>query len=288
MTFLPPQKYAGYLYEYYTGKKLNLNNPVEFNEKIQWLKVYYHPQILNQLVDKYAVRTYVEEKIGAQYLNEAYGVYESANEVDFNKLPNQFVIKATHASSYNLIVSDKTKLVEAKARKLFKKWLNKNQYFRTGQEWAYKDVQPRLIAEKYLKEAGQGSLIDYKFYCFHGIAKFVEVHLERTKDYKRGFFDLDFKKLPFNKGETEHAISEAVKKPDNFDELIFLANKLAEKLPFVRVDFYSVNGKAIFGEMTFYPADGRKDFYPEEYNKIIGDYFILPEIPKGQKHITVI
>lgn len=288
MTFLPPKKYAGYLYEYYTGKKLNLNNPIEFNEKIQWLKVYYHPQILNQLVDKYAVRAYVEEKIGAQYLNEVYGVYESENEVDFNKLPNQFVIKATHASSYNLIVSDKTKLVEAKARKLFKKWLNRNQYFRTGQEWAYKDVQPRLIAEKYLKEAGQGSLIDYKFYCFGGKVSFIEVHLDRADNHKRGFFDLNFEMLPYRYVSLEKSISHLVEKPSNLEQMKVLAEKLAGTFPFVRVDFYSIKGKAIFGEMTFYPSDGRKDFIPDNFNKSIGDLIMLPKIPKGQKHITVI
>jgi len=286
MTFLAPEKYARYLYEYYTGKKLNLNNPTEFNEKIQWLKVYYHPEILNQLVDKYAVRAYVEAKIGAQYLNEAYGVYESENEVDFDKLPNQFVIKATHASSYNLIVHDKTKLVETKARKLFKKWLRRNQYYRTGQEWAYKDVQPRLIAEKYLKEAGQGSLIDYKFYCFEGKASFIEVHLDRADKHKRAFYDLNFESLPFRYVSLEKSIDSIVEKPRNLDEMKVLAEKLAGTFPFVRVDFYSIKGKAVFGEMTFYPSDGRKDFIPDEYNKSIGDLIVLPEIPENQKEIT--
>lgn len=288
MTFLPSKLYVPFLYEYFTGKKLNLENPEEFNAKIQWYKVFYRPRTLNQLVDKYAVRSYVEDKIGAKYLNKIYGVYTKPEEVDFEKLPDRFVIKAVHSSSHNLICEDKSKLNINKSRRLFKKWLRTNQYYRTGQEWAYKNVKPKLIAEEFLVEEGKSSLLDYKFYCFNGKASFVEIHLERTKDYKRGFFDLDFKMLPFNKGEKKHAITEAVKKPDNFDEMVFLANKLAGELPFVRVDFYSVNGKTIFGEMTFYPADGRKDFYPEQYNKIIGDYFRLPEIPKGQKEITTV
>jgi len=286
MTFLAPEKYAGYLYEYYTGKKLNLNNPTEFNEKIQWLKVYYHPEILNQLVDKYAVRAYVESKIGAQYLNDIYGVYTHANEVDFEKLPNQFVIKATHASSYNLIVPDKTKLVETKARKLFKKWLRRNQYYRTGQEWAYKDVQPRLIIEKFLIEEGRSSLLDYKFYCFKGKAKFVEVHLDRANNHKRGFYDLNFKKLPYRYVSLEKSISQEVKKPVVFEKMIVLAEILADKFPFVRVDFYAINEHIIFGEMTFYPSDGRKDFIPDAYNKAIGALIELPEIPENQKEIT--
>ena len=288
MRFLPPKMYVHYLYENRTGKKLNLKNPIEFNEKIQWYKVFYHPKILNQLVDKYAVRAYVEEKIGAQYLNEIYGVYNSADEVDFDKLPNQFVIKANHTSSHNLICNDKSKLNIKKSRKLFKKWLNKNQYYRTGQEWAYKDVKPRLIAEKFIKQDGRSSLIDYKFFCFNGKVKFVVLHLGRGENHKKGCYDLEFNRLPFRYYSLEMSINEEIEKPSNFDEMILLAEKLSDKLPFVRVDFYSIRGKTIFGEMTFYPSDGRKDFYPDEYNKIIGDMFVLPEIPKGQKYITEI
>jgi hypothetical protein len=288
MTFLPPKMYARFLYEYFTEKKLNLENPVEFNEKIQWYKVYYHPKILNQLVDKYAVREYVEEKIGVQYLNEMYGVYDKPSEVDFDKLPNKFVMKATHASSYNLICEDKLKLDILKIRKLFKKWLRANQYYRTGQEWAYKDVKPRLIAEKLLNEDGRGSLTDYKFYCFNGKAHFVEVHLDRSQNHKRAFYDLNFDKLPFRYVSLEKAISESIQKPTTFEEMIVLAEKLANTFPFVRVDFYSINNKIIFGEMTFYPSDGRKDFIPNKYNNEIGDYFVLPKIPEGLNEIKTI
>lgn len=286
MTFLPPKIYAHYLYEYYTNKKLDLNNPIEFNEKIQWYKVFYRPKILNQLVDKYAVRDYVKDKIGAQYLNECYGVYLSPFEVDFNKLPNQFVIKATHASSYNLIVKDKRKLNKNKAKLLFKKWMSSNQYYRTGQEWAYKDVKPRLIAEKYLEEKGQSSLIDYKFYCFKGEVKFVEAHLDRKDNHKRSFYDLDFKKLPFRIVSLDKTIDKHIEKPPTFDKMIALSSKLSADFPFVRVDFYSIRGKIIFGEMTFYPNDGRKDFYPEKYNKSIGDLFELPNSFNSKDEIT--
>ena len=290
MRYLPPKIYAYFLYEHYTGKRLNLVKPVEFNEKIQWYKVFYHPKILNQLVDKFAVRSYVEEKIGIKYLNVIHGVYDKPSEVCFESLPNQFVIKATHTSSHNLIVTDKNKLDTKKAIKLFKKWLRKNQYYRTGQEWAYKDVKPRLIAEKYLKEDKRNSLIDYKFYCFDGVAKFLEIHLDRADNHKRGFFDLDFKPLPFRYVPKEKSLlinkEDHIEKPSNFEEMIKLSEILADKLPFVRVDFYSIKGESVFGEMTFYPSDGRKDFIPSEYNKIIGDYFKLPKLNKGQKLIT--
>ncbi len=283
MRFLPPKKYAKYHYEYFTGKQLNLDDPREFNAKIQWLKVYYHPKILNQLVDKYAVREYVEEKIGAQYLNDIYGVYEQPNDIPFETLPQKFVIKATHASSYNLIVTNKNTLNISKATKLFKKWLRINQYFRMGQEWAYKDVQPRLVVEKFLKEDNQTSLIDYKFYCFKGVPKILEVHLDREDDHKRGFYDLDFKRLPYRYVSIEKSISTEVDKPSNFNEMIKLSKVLAGNFPFVRVDFYSIKGKAIFGEMTFYPSDGRKDIYPDNYNLILGDYIELPKLNSGQE-----
>ncbi len=286
--FLPPKIYAHFLYEHHTGKKLNLNNPKEFNEKIQWYKVFYHPKILNQLVDKYAVREYIESKIGAEYLNERYGVYNKPEDIKYEDLPNQFIIKATHASSYNLIVKDKNNLNKKKANRLFKKWLSKSQYYRTGQEWAYKDVQPRLIVEKLLKEDEESSLIDYKFYCFSGEAKFLEVHLDRADNHKRGFYDFSFNSLPFRYTSLEKTISTKIKKPSNLEEMIKLSEILAANFPFVRVDFYSVKGKTIFGELTFYPSDGRKDFIPDEYNKIIGDYINLPKLKNGQKVITEI
>ncbi|WP_224478488.1 ATP-grasp fold amidoligase family protein [Winogradskyella vincentii] len=288
MRWLPPKIYTKISYQYYTGKKLNLSNPEEFNEKIQWLKVYYHPKILTQLVDKYAVREYVKEKIGEQYLNKIYGVYNKPNDVPFDELPNKFVIKATHTSSHNLIVADKNNLNKSKALKSFKKWLGKNQYYRIGQEWAYKNVPPRLIVEKFLKDKEERSLIDYKFYCFKGTAKFLEVHLDRADNHKRAFYDFELNLLPFRYVSLEKSISKKVEKPSNMDEMIKLSEILAGDFPFVRVDFYSIEGKTIFGEMTFYPSDGRKDYIPEEYNKIIGDYIELPILKIGQKEITEI
>lgn len=283
-----PETYVQYLYNYYTGKTLNLQNPKEFNEKIQWYKLYYKPKILKQLVDKYDVRAYVEEKIGSQYLNEIYGVYNTPEDIPFEKLPSEFVIKATNTSGYNLIVSDKRKLNKKRSINLLTKWLGKTDYYLRSREWAYKDVKPRLIVEKFLKEEGKSALIDYKFYCFNGIAKFVDVHIDRDKEHKQGCFDLNFNLLPFGKRLNYKSISTEIEKPDNFDEMVELSQVLAANFPFVRVDFYSVNGKTIFGEMTFYPSGGRKDFYPNKYNKIIGDYFVLPELKNGQKTITEI
>lgn len=283
--FLPPKWYLSIYYEYYTGKTLNWSNPVEFNEKIQWLKVFYKRPILTQLVDKYAVRTYVREKIGETYLNELLAVYDKAGKVDFDALPRRFVIKGVHGCHFNLIVPDKGKLNRFRAKWLLKKWMHKNQYYRGGLEWAYKDVKPRLVAEAFLEEKGKATLNDYKFFCFDGEPRFVQIDLDRgIRDY-RCYYDLDWTKLPFTT-ERNAFYEGALDKPANFDEMVRISRTLAADFPFVRVDLYNIEGKVIFGEMTFYPADGRKEFIPDEYNAILGGYLKLPEIPAGQKFIS--
>jgi len=286
MRFLPSKMYARIHYEYFSGQKLDLNNPKDFNAKIEWYKVFFRPKILNTLVDKYDVRAFVKNTIGEKYLNDIYGVYDNANDLPFKDLPKKFVIKATHSSGHNIIVKDKDSLDIKRVSKTLRKWLNTNQYYRIGQEWAYKDVKPRYIIEAFLKEDGKNSLVDYKFYCFNGEPKFIDVHIDREEEHKQGCFDLEFNLLPFGKSKSYKSISSSLKKPSNLEEMVNLSKKLSEKLPFVRVDFYSVNGKTIFGEMTFYPSDARKKFYPEEYNLIIGDYFKLPKLNATNQNIT--
>jgi len=286
MRFLPSKLYVRFHYEYFSGKKLDLYNPKDFNAKIEWYKVFFRPKILNTLADKYSVRAYVKEKIGEQYLNELYAVYDNPEDIDYAKLPNEFIIKANHTNGHNIIVKNKETLNKKNLNKKFKKWLGKNQYYRRGQEWAYKDIKPKIIIEKFLKEDDKNSLVDYKFYCFNGEPKFIDVHLDREEDHKQGCFDLEFNLLPFGKSKIYKSIDSSIEKPTNLEEMVTLSKALSKKLPFVRVDFYSINGKSIFGEMTFYPSDARKAFYPEEYNTIIGDYFKLPKLENGRKVIT--
>ena len=285
MRFLPSKLYAKIHYEYFSKEKLNLKNPQNFNEKIQWYKVFFRPPILNTLVDKFAVRKYVSKTIGKEYLNDLYAVYERPEDIDFEALPQQFVMKANHTNGHNIIVEDKTKISQKHIIKKFKKWLKKNQYYRRGQEWAYKDVKPKIIIEKFLKGENNNALIDYKFYCFNGEPKFVDVHLDRDKDHKQGCFDLEFNLLPFIKSKKFNSISSDVQKPVNFEEMVKVTKLLAKDLPFVRVDLYSLSGKTIFGELTFYPGDARNKFYPEKYNKIIGDYFKLPKLKSNNEVI---
>lgn len=276
--------YAKIHYEYYHGKKLDLENTVEFSEKIHWLKVYYHLPILNQLVDKYAVRSYVKEKVGEQYLNEIYHVYDKASEVNFDELPDQFVIKATHSSNTNIIVTDKSKLNKLKAKFLMNKWMNENLYFSGGQEWAYKDVPPRLFAEKYLNP-NEGGLKDFRFFCFSGEPKFVQIGSVYQDARYVSYYDLNWEKLPVIGVSQEHPV--LLEKPFQFKEMVEVAKTLSQGFPFVRVDMYPYLDKIIFGEMTFYPNDGRVSYVPAKYNKIFGDYILLPDL-QGKKEITSI
>lgn len=284
MIFLPQEVYVKINYEYYSGRKLDYNNPVTFNDKIQWLKVFYHNEILHQLVDKYAVRSYVKVKVGLHYLNELYAVYNKPSEVDFEQLPKQFVLKGVHGFHLNLIVKDKNKLNLKKTNYLLNKWMFKNHY-QSGKEWAYKNVKPRIIAEKYLEEFGKDVVNDYKIFCFNGKPKYILVYMERDLQDLRCYYDLNWKKLPFTI-EKNKLFEGELEIPEHLNEMIDVAQKLSEDFPFVRVDLYNINGKILFGEMTFYPNDGRKKYIPDEYNKIIGDYLELPKIPEGQKVIT--
>ncbi len=281
---LPMDFYAKIHYEYYHGKKIDLENTVEFSEKIHWLKVYYHLPILNQLVDKYAVRSYVKEKVGEQYLNEIYRVYDKVSKVNFDELPNQFVIKATHSSNANIIVSDKSKLNKLKAKFLMNKWMNENLYYSGGQEWAYKDVQPRLVAEKYL-DPTEGVLKDFRFFCFSGEPKFVQIGSSYEGARYVSYYDLNWEKIPVIGVSDEHPVF--IEKPYQFEEMVEVAITLSQGFPFVRVDMYPLVDKIIFGEMTFYPNDGRVSYKPAKYNKIFGDYISLPDL-QGKKEITSI
>lgn len=285
MKFLPAPFYMKIYYEYYTGKKLDLKNPQDFNQKIQWLKVYYRVPILHQLVDKYAVRTYVKEKVGDKYLNELIKVYNYPKEIDYKELPQKFVLKATHGYHFNILVEDKNQLNKTKARLKMEKWLRKDQYTRGGLEWAYKDVKPKFIVEKYLSQIGKKDINDYKFFCFDGEPKLLHVDIDRGTKHLRSYYDMQWKKLPI-KHKSIGFIEDDTEKPKNFEEMIDVVRKLASTFPFVRVDLYNLDGAIIFGEMTFYPADGRLEFMPDEYNKIIGDYIKIPKIPEGQKYIT--
>lgn len=261
------------------GQDIDLSNPVTFSEKLQWLKLNWRSSIATSCVDKFAVREFIKNKIGSQYLNELYGVYDSVEEVNTDILPKSFVIKGTHGSGFNLIVKDKEKVDWSSYKNTMNRWLNIN-YFWKNREWVYKDIKPRIVVEKFLNEKGSdGSLTDYKFYCFNGIVRFCQVIRGRGVNETIDFYDNNWVLLPFTGLRKMPNSNKEFKKPAKFEEMIELAETLASSnFPFVRVDFYYVEEKIIFGEMTFFPMSGYGRFYPDVWNRKIGDLLSVRDL----------
>lgn len=265
-------------YRLVIGRRLNLKNPKTFNEKLQWLKINDRNDIYAKLVDKYEVKKHVAEKIGEEYIIPTIGVYNKFGEIDFEKLPEQFVIKCTHDSGGLVICKDKNRFDKVAAEKKIKKSLRRK-YYRHSREWSYKNVKPRVIVEKYMENKDNDELTDYKVMCFNGKAKMIFTCTERFGDgLKVTFFDLDWKKLPFERHYP--ASKKDIPRPKNLKKMIELSEKLAEGLTFVRMDWYEINGKLYFGEYTFYPGSGMEEFTPEEWDRRLGDMMDLSGIKR--------
>lgn len=264
------------IYQYYlkNGVRPDLKNPKEFMEKTLWLKLNYYTENYGNYADKFEVRAYVENKIGNKYLNDIFGVYDSISNINFEVLPNQFVLKGTHGSGYNIIVKDKNELNIEKTKKKLNQFLSEN-YYHKFREKIYKDLKPKILVEKYVSEIDSDSLIDYKFHCFHGKAKYVFVQKDKSKNLRKSFYDMNWNQiLPENYIEAFHEAE--FKKPDNFDEMIQVAEKLSEGFIFLRVDLYSIEDKIIFGELTFFSNGGLVRSSVEGFNKEFGDLMHLP------------
>lgn len=255
------------------GKKLDLDNPETFNEKMQWLKLNDRKDIYTTMVDKYKVKNYVADRIGKQYIIPTLGVYDKFGDIDFSKLPEQFVVKCTHDSGGLVICTDKCRFNKEKTRKTINKFLRRR-YFYIHREWPYKNVQPRIIVEKYIMNKNGEGLIDYKVMCFNGKAKMIFTCTDRFTDgLKVTFFDLDWNKMPFERHYPSS--NKRIERPKNLEEMISLSEKLSNGIPFVRIDWYEVDGKLYFGEYTFYPGGGLEEFSPERWDKKIGDLIDL-------------
>lgn len=257
------------------GKKLDLENPVTFNEKLQWLKLYNRNPMYTTMVDKYEAKKYVANIISDEHIIPTLGIYDSVEDIDFDSLPNQFVLKCTHDSGGIVICQDKTQLNRKEAIKKLRKGLKSNFYW-TNREWPYKNVTPRIIAEKYMTN-GDGELRDYKFFCFDGVPRVMFIASDRfskEEETKFDFFDMEFNHLPFRNGHPN--ATKPIERPAEFDEMRMLASKLSKGIPQVRVDFYDVNGQIYFGEMTFFHWSGFVKFDPEEWDYKIGEMIELP------------
>lgn len=277
--WVPDSVYLRILYKARTGKRLNLKNPKTFNEKLQWLKINDRKSRYSILVDKYEVRKYISEKIGEEYLIPLIGVYDSFDDINFDKLPKKFVIKCTHDSGGLVICRDKNKLDHQIAREKINKSLKRNYYY-SGREWPYKNVKPRIIIEQFMEEANKDiakyGLIDYKFHCFNGEPKFLYVSqgLEDHKTAQMSFYDLNFEKLPFRRADYDQ-LNREVNIPLNFEKMKEICSKLSKDIDFLRVDLYEINGKIYFSELTFTPCSGMMPFEPMEYDDIVGEMLKL-------------
>ena len=272
---MPNEDFLMRLYQIRTGKVLNLHTPVTYTEKLQWLKLYDHRPEYTTMVDKYAVKEYVAEKIGAEYVIPLLGVWDRAEDIDFDALPELFVLKTTHDSGGIVVCRDKASLNIAAARKKLRYFLNRN-YYDHNREWPYKNVPHRIIAEMYMEDSSLKELRDYKFFTFGGKPKVLYIAQGRGSggETVADFFDMEFNHLPFT---IDHDMAPIPpEKPANFELMKELAAKLSEGTPQLRVDFYEVDGKVYFGEMTFFHCSGMAPFHPEEWDRIFGDWVTLP------------
>ena len=274
---LDEDQYPKYLAKYYkkaTGENLDWNHLNTYTEKMQWSKLYDKNPLKTTLSDKYAVRDWIEGKIGSEYLIPLLGVWNNFDEIDFSKLPTQFVLKTNHASGTNIIVHDKEKLDLDEAEKFFEKALKKNQTFSFGFQLHYDDIEPKIIAEELIQDS-EGQLNDYKFICFDGEVHYCWVDVGRNTNHKRNVYDLDWNLQDWNQHTYANTDME-LPRPKNYDLMIDLAKELCQGFSHVRVDLYNVDGKIYFGEMTFTNGSGFELIHPHSANLHLGSLWDLP------------
>lgn len=276
MRIIGDKTYLRFAYKCCVGERLNLKKPITFSEKLQWLKLNDRKEEYTLMVDKHAVKEYVASKIGKQFIVPTIAVWHSIEEIDFDILPDKFVLKWNHDSGSIVICKDKSSLDKHQAINKLKRGSKKNGYW-FGREWPYKNVNPCIIAEELLEDETQTDLTDYKFYCFNGEPKYCQVIRDRSTNQTVDFYDMEWVCQPFT-GLGLCLTGLSVEKPNRLDEMLEICRSLSEGLAFSRIDLYLVNDNIYFGEITFYPASGFDKFYPEEWNKKMGNLLILPSI----------
>lgn len=286
--FVPDKFFLMYTYRKVFGEKLDLRNPQSFNEKLQWLKLYNRKPIYTIMVDKYEAKKYVSNIIGDKYVIPTLGVWKHFDDIDFKVLPDQFVLKCTHDSGGIVICKDKANFDTDNAKEKIEKCLKRNFYW-VSREWPYKNVKPRVIAEKYMinsknicsnniLQKDNIDLLDYKIFCFNGEPKIILVCSERfsQEGYKADYYDLQWNHLPVRIATHDNS-SKEISKPKRLSQMLHLSKALSAGIPFIRVDFYEINEKIYFGELTFFPASGFEAFEPEEWDYRLGKWIQLPE-----------
>ncbi len=276
LRFLPDKKMVRLQYRIKMGKKLNLKQPKTYTEKIQWYKLNYHNPLMTVCADKHLVRKFLEARGYPDLACHEYGVYDRAEDIRYEDLPDKFVIKTTNGSGTNIICKDKTKFQIEKAQDELREWLKRDCYG-LGREWAYKDITPRIIVEEFLedKENIYDGINDYKFLCFDGRVHYIVFDADRYIGHKRNIYDADWNYIDV--GTDCDKLGDVVPKPEGLEEMKRIAEDLSKEFPCVRVDLYWVNHRAYFGELTFYPWTGYVVFDPREFDMTLGEKFVLPE-----------
>lgn len=273
---LPDKMYIKKIYKFRTGKKLDLKNPKTFNEKQNWLKLYDRRPEYTVMVDKYKSREYIAEKIGEQYLVPLLGVWDSPDEIDFDTLPNEFVLKCNHDNGI-IICKDKNKLDIEKTKKELADRLSRD-YYKKHREWPYKNVPRKIICEKLMENTNDAELVDFKLFCFGGIPKLIMVNSNRFGEggTKTDMYNIEWQYMEMQDGHYPNA-GDVFEKPSCFEEMCSLSKKLSEGVPFLRVDFNYWNKKLYFGELTFFHSAGVESFVPEDWNDVLGSWLIIPK-----------
>lgn len=273
--FLSDKNFYRLQYFAILGRFPNIDTPILYTEKLQWLKLYDHNPLYTKIVDKYEVKNIISKIIGDKYIIPTLGVWNSPEEIDFDLLPNQFVLKTTFGGGGDGIVicRDKSMLNIDETIKKLKKSFNTDPYIR-AREWPYKNVPRRIIAEQYMED-DSGELRDYKFYCFNGVPKVMLVASNRFTNHNFNYFDMDFNVLPITSAMGAQS-DVKMERPEGFEEMKEVATKLSRNFAHVRVDLYSSGGKVLFGELTLYDSSGYDDLNSKEWNKRFGDWITLP------------
>ncbi len=258
------------------GKDINWDNPQSFSEKLQWLKINDRREIYVSIVDKFEAKHIISNVIGEQYVIPTLGMWDKYSKIDFNTLPNQFVLKCTHDSGGIFICKDKSRFDEEKCRNVIENALNRN-FFYVGREWPYMKITPRIMAEEYIRDdENNDGLTDYKIHCFNGVPKVILVCQNRfdSSGIRESFYDTDWNLLDVKRPGKQQCSPE-LNKPNELNQMLGIAKSLARGIPFIRVDLYLSRGKIYFGELTLYPASGFIPFEPESYDNLFGEWLKL-------------
>lgn len=275
LKWVPDKIYLSVIYRILLNEKMNIKNPLSYTQKLQWLKVYDKKERYHILVDKYKVRKYVSDKIGEEYLIPLINVYENVEEIKWDELPREFVLKATHTSGDVIICKNKLDLDKEKCIKEMQGWL-KRDYYSFFREWPYKNLTPRIVCEEFISEIGDVP-VDYKIMCFSGKPKIIQVHHGRFSNHTIEYYDICWNKIDIY-SEGYSIATNVTRRPQQLNKMLEIAQKLSTGLPQSRIDLYLVNNKIFFSEITFFDGAGFDKFYPEEYNDYLGSLINLEEI----------